>query len=44
MVKGVGRFEAHVLIALAMKILAESSGRLRHLPAPQMGAVIDGMR
>ena len=44
MVKGVGRFEAHVLIALAMEILAESSGRLRHLPAPQMGAVIDGMR
>ena len=44
MVKGVGRFEAHVLIALAMKILAENSGRLRHLPTPQMGAVIDGMR
>jgi hypothetical protein len=44
MVEGVGRLEAHVLYALAMTMPAEKFGRIHHLPAAQLGAVIDGMR
>jgi Helix-turn-helix family len=44
MVEGVGRLEAHVLYALAMNMPAEKFGRIHHLPAAQLGAVIDGMR
>src|SRR5262249_23978120 len=44
MVEGVGRLEAHVLLALDMNMPAEQFGRIHHLPAAQLGAVIDGMR
>ena len=44
MVEGVGRLEAHVLLALDMGMPAEKFGRIHHLPAAQIAAVIDGMR
>ena len=44
MVEGVGRLEAHVLLALDMGMPAEKFGRIHHLPAAQLAAVIDGMR
>ena len=44
MVEGVGGLEAHVLLALGMDMPAEKFGRIHHLPAPQLDAVIDGMR
>jgi helix-turn-helix protein len=44
MAEGVGGLEAHVLLALAMDMPAEKFGRIHHLPAPQLAAVIDGMR
>ena len=44
MIEGVGRLEAHVLLALDMGMPAEKFGRIHHLPAAQLGAVIDGMR
>src|SRR3954471_12803260 len=44
MVEGVGRLEAHVLYALAMDMPAEKFGRVHHLPAAQLAAVIDGLR
>jgi hypothetical protein len=44
MVEGVGGLEAHVLFALDMNMPAEKFGRIHHLPAAQLGAVIDGMR
>jgi hypothetical protein len=44
MVEGVGRLEAHVLLALDMDMPAEKFGRIHHLPAAQLAAVIDGMR
>ena len=44
MVEGVGGLEAHVLFALVMDMPAERFGRIHHLPAPQLRAVIDGMR
>lgn len=44
MVEGVARLEAHVLLALNMNMPAEKFGRIHHLPAPQLAAVIDGMR
>jgi hypothetical protein len=44
MIEGVGRLEAHVLLALDMDMPAEKFGRIHHLPAAQLGAVIDGMR
>jgi hypothetical protein len=44
MVDGVGGLEAHVLLALDMGMPAESFGRIHHLPATQLAAVIDGMR
>jgi hypothetical protein len=43
-VEGIGRLEAHVLYALAMGMPANRFGRVHHLPAPQLAAVIDGMR
>jgi hypothetical protein len=42
--EGVGRLEAHVLFSLAMDLPAERFGRIHHLPAAQLAAVIDGMR
>ena len=44
MVAGVGGLEAHVLLALDMNMPAERFGRIHHLPAAQLGAVIDAMR
>jgi hypothetical protein len=44
MVEGVGGLEAHVLYALAMDMPAEKFGRIHHLPATQLAAVIDGVR
>ncbi|MCU1401636.1 MAG: hypothetical protein JWN62_4745, partial [Acidimicrobiales bacterium] len=43
-VDGVGGLEAHVLLALAMDMPAAKFGRIHHLPAAQLAAVIDGMR
>ena len=44
MVEGIGRTESHVLLALDMGLPAERFGRVHHLPAAQLGAVVDGMR
>jgi len=44
MIEGVGGLEAHVLLALDMGMPAEKFGRIHHLPATQIAAVIDGMR
>jgi hypothetical protein len=44
MIEGVGGLEAHVLLALDMFMAAEKFGRIHHLPAAQLIAVIDGMR
>ncbi len=41
---GIGGTEAHVLHALSEGIPAEKFGRVHHLPAVQLGAVVDGMR
>ena len=40
-VEGVGGLEAHVLFALDMGMPAEKFGRIHHLPAAQLAAVID---
>lgn len=44
MAEGIGGLEAHVLFALDMDMPANKFGRLHHLPAAQIAAVIDGMR
>lgn len=44
MVEGIGGLEAHVLLALDAGGRAEEFGRLHHLPAAQVAAVIAGMR
>jgi hypothetical protein len=44
MTEGVGGLEAHVLFALDMGMPAERFGRIHHLPAAQIDAVIAGMR
>src|SRR5688572_27209536 len=44
MIEGVGRLEAHVLLALDMDMPAERFGRIHHLPAAQLAAVIEEMR
>src|SRR5205085_8092640 len=44
MVEGVGGLESHVLLALDMNMPAEKFGRIHHLPAAQLAAVIDGLR
>ena len=44
MIEGVGGLEAHVLLALDMNMPAKKFGRIHHLPAAQLAAVIDGMR
>src|SRR3982751_1674481 len=43
MAEGVGGLEAHVLFALGMDMPAEKFGRIHHLPAAQLAAVIDGL-
>ncbi len=42
--EGIGGTEAHVLHALSMDMPAKEFGRVHHLPAAQLNAVIDGMR
>lgn len=44
LVEGVGGTEAHVLHALSVGMAAKDFGRVWHLPAAQLTAVIDGMR
>jgi hypothetical protein len=44
MSEGVGGLEAHVLLALDMGMPAAKFGRIHHLPAVQIAALIDGMR
>lgn len=41
---GIGGTEAHVLHALSEGIPAEKFGRVHHLPASRLGAVVNGMR
>lgn len=42
--EGIGGTEAHVLHALSEGMPAEQFGRVSHLPAAQLAAVVDGMR
>jgi hypothetical protein len=42
--EGIGGTEAHVLHALSIDLPAKEFGRVWHLPAAQLTAVIDGMR
>lgn len=44
MSEGIGGLEAHVLLALGMDMPAEKFGRIHHLPATQIAAVVGGMR
>jgi hypothetical protein len=44
MTEGIGGTEAHVLHALSVGTPAEKFGRVWHLPAAQLTAVVDGMR
>lgn len=44
MAEGVGGLEAHVLYALNLNMPAEKFGRIHHLPAAQIAAVVGGMR
>lgn len=44
MVEGIGGLESHVLLSLDMGLPAEKFGRVHHLPAEQLAAVIDGLR
>ena len=41
---GIGGTESHVLHALSLGMPAERFGRVHHLPAAQLGAVVDGLR
>lgn len=43
-VHGIGGGEAHVLMALAMGMRAEEFGRINHLPAAHVAAVVDRLR
>ncbi|MGW5743302.1 SCO6745 family protein [Amycolatopsis sp. NPDC003861] len=42
--EGIGGTEAHVLHALSIDLPAEKFGRVWHLPAAQLTAVVDGLR
>jgi hypothetical protein len=44
MTEGIGGLEAHVLLALGMAMPAAKFGRIHHLPAVQIDALVDGMR
>jgi hypothetical protein len=44
MSEGIGGLEAHVLLALDMDLPPEKFGRIHHLPAAQLTAVVEGMR
>ena len=41
---GIGGTEAHVLLALSLGMPAEKFGRVHHLPAAHLAAVVDGLR
>ncbi|HEY3905785.1 MAG TPA: hypothetical protein VGM14_17890 [Streptosporangiaceae bacterium] len=41
---GIGGTQSHVLHALSQDMPAEKFGRIHHLPADQLGKVVDGMR
>ena len=42
--EGIGGTQSHVLHALSQDMPAEKFGRVHHLPAEQLAAVVDGMR
>jgi len=44
MVEGIRGLEAHALLSLDMDLPADQFGRIHHLPAAQLAAVIGGMR
>ena len=44
MAEGIGGLEAHVLVALDLRMPAELFGRIHHLPAAQLSALVDGMK
>ncbi len=44
MAEGIGGLEAHVLVALDLGMPAEKFGRIHHLPAAQVSALVDGMK
>jgi hypothetical protein len=44
MAEGIGGLEAHVLSALDLGMPAEKFGRIHHLPAAQLSALVDGMK
>ena len=44
MAEGIGGLECHVLAALDMGIVPEKFGRIHHLPAEQLNALIEGVR
>jgi len=44
MAEGIGGLEAHVLLALDLGMPAEKFGRIHHLPAPQLSALLDAMK
>lgn len=44
MAEGIGGLEAHVLCALDLGMPAEKFGRIHHLPAAQLSALVDGMK
>ena len=44
MAEGIGRLEAHVLLALDLGIPAPTFGRIHHLPSALLSDLIDGMK
>jgi hypothetical protein len=44
MAEGVGGLEAHVLLALDLGVPAREFGRIHHLPAAQLSALVEGMQ
>ena len=44
MAEGIGGLEAHVLMALDLEMPAQAFGRIHHLPAAQLSALVDGMK
>ena len=42
--EGIGGTEAHVLVALDLGMPPEKFGRIHHLPAERLAAVVDGLR
>jgi hypothetical protein len=44
MAEGIAGLEAHVLVALDLGMPVEKFGRIHHLPAAQLSALVDGIR